>query len=310
MARIFISYRRADSEGYVGRLYDQLLKYYDESAIFLDVEAIKAGADFESVIMSELDSCEVFIPVIGPNWVDILDNNGNRRLLNQSDYVRREISRALQQKKQIFPVLIKHAIVPKENDLPDEIKGLSKLNAADLSHIHFREDVEKLVESIGGGYGKVIILLRDLDKKPTRENLFRFPASRGYYVIFHNGIAVEQISSGSGITEIKVKAGTHSISIVKDNIPGQVPINPLHEIPGIANSQNFPNRAVELYKIMNTKEDKAARFYFEIKGGQVIYITNDYDTEIGIAGKMKYTGIKLIMITYNEFINLSNSRRD
>ena len=155
MARIFISYRRTDSEGYTGRLYDRLLKFYEKSQIFLDVEALEAGADFESVIMSELDACEVFIPIIGPRWVDVEDSAGDRRLANPADYVRREVAGALQRDKTIIPVLVNRAQMPKKKELPKDMRGLCRFNAAELSHGGFDDDVKRLVKSSGGGYGRV-----------------------------------------------------------------------------------------------------------------------------------------------------------
>jgi hypothetical protein len=43
---IFLSYRRADSEGYAGRLFDRLCSHFGKRNIFMDVAAIEAGADF------------------------------------------------------------------------------------------------------------------------------------------------------------------------------------------------------------------------------------------------------------------------
>jgi hypothetical protein len=157
MARLFISYRRSDSAGYAGRLHNTLLKFYDKSQVFLDVEALEAGADFESVIMSELDACEVFIAVIGPRWVDIEDSAGNRRLANPSDYVRREVAGALQRDKAVVPVLVNRAEMPKKKQLPKDMRGLCRFNAAELSHGGFDDDVKRLVKSIGGGYGTVSV---------------------------------------------------------------------------------------------------------------------------------------------------------
>ena len=36
--RIFISYRRADSAGYAGRIYDRLTAHFGEDAVFMDVD--------------------------------------------------------------------------------------------------------------------------------------------------------------------------------------------------------------------------------------------------------------------------------
>ena len=50
MSRIFINYRRQDSEGYVGRLYDHLARVFEPDDIFMDVSSIEPGADFVVVL--------------------------------------------------------------------------------------------------------------------------------------------------------------------------------------------------------------------------------------------------------------------
>ncbi len=46
MSRIFISYRREDSAGYVGRLHDRLSSHFGDDALFIDIDNIGPGEDF------------------------------------------------------------------------------------------------------------------------------------------------------------------------------------------------------------------------------------------------------------------------
>lgn len=220
MARIFISYRRSDSAGFAGRLHDKLLKFYDKSQIFLDVEALEAGADFESVIIGELDACEVFIAVIGPRWVDVEDGAGDRRLNNPGDYVRREVAGALQRDKTVVPVLVNRAEMPKRRELPKDMRGLCRFNAVELSHGGFDDDVERLVESIGGGRGDVRLYL------PRGWSYADF--NEVVYDIKIDGVSVQEdfdnwrrvvrrtsilVNSWEGMVGLKtLKAGRHTIS--------------------------------------------------------------------------------------------------
>lgn len=41
---IFISYRRQESAGYAGRLYDRLTSLFGEGQVFMDVDTIELGA--------------------------------------------------------------------------------------------------------------------------------------------------------------------------------------------------------------------------------------------------------------------------
>lgn len=46
MPKIFISYRRVDSEDVAGRIYDRLVQHFGHDAIFKDVDDIPFGVDF------------------------------------------------------------------------------------------------------------------------------------------------------------------------------------------------------------------------------------------------------------------------
>ena len=54
--RIFISYRRADSAGYAGRIYDRLVAHFGKDALFMDVDTIEAGLDFIEVLENAVQS--------------------------------------------------------------------------------------------------------------------------------------------------------------------------------------------------------------------------------------------------------------
>ena len=157
MTRIFISYRRVDSEGYVGRLYDQLLQHFDKGDLFLDVGTIKPGEDFVAAIERTVATCDALIAVIGPQWLNVRDQNGYRRLDNPTDYVRLEIATALKRNILVIPVLVARATMPKQNDLPADIADLSRRNAVELSHDRFSYDVERIAHAIGGSYGKLVV---------------------------------------------------------------------------------------------------------------------------------------------------------
>jgi hypothetical protein len=43
--KVFISYRREDSAGHAGRLYDYLVNHFGKDRIFMDVVAIKPGVN-------------------------------------------------------------------------------------------------------------------------------------------------------------------------------------------------------------------------------------------------------------------------
>ena len=44
MRAIFVSYRRDDSEGEAGRLFDDLVNHFGEASVFMDVAGHPSGA--------------------------------------------------------------------------------------------------------------------------------------------------------------------------------------------------------------------------------------------------------------------------
>ncbi|MGB2611675.1 MAG: toll/interleukin-1 receptor domain-containing protein [Isosphaeraceae bacterium] len=67
MAKIFLSYRREDSRGVAGRIYDRLRGYFGLDSVFFDVDSVPFGVDFQEHIESVLSHCDVFLAVIGPD---------------------------------------------------------------------------------------------------------------------------------------------------------------------------------------------------------------------------------------------------
>ena len=54
VSRLFISYRRDDSAGYAGRLYDRLEREFGRDHLVMDVDAIPLGANFVKVLSDEV----------------------------------------------------------------------------------------------------------------------------------------------------------------------------------------------------------------------------------------------------------------
>jgi formylglycine-generating enzyme required for sulfatase activity len=148
MSRIFISYRRDDSAGYAGRLYDRLSERFGQGQIFMDIDTIEPGLDFVEVIEKAVGSCGVLIALIGRQWLTITDATGHRRLDNPEDFVRLEIATALDRNIRVIPVLVRGAPMPRSTDLPDALKKLARRNALEISDTRFHYDVDRLIETL------------------------------------------------------------------------------------------------------------------------------------------------------------------
>jgi len=121
MAKIFLSYRREDSAGVAGRIYDRLRGYFGPDAVFFNVDSVPLGVDFQEYIESLLSHCGVFLAVIGPDWAGQINTGRD----NPEDWVRIEIEAALKQGLPVIPVLIDHTGMPSEADLPPSLVRLA-----------------------------------------------------------------------------------------------------------------------------------------------------------------------------------------
>lgn len=150
MTQIFISYRRADSHAITDRIQDRLESVYGKENVFQDVEDIPPGANFKEYLDIQVSLCDVLLVIIGPEWLDIRDENGRRRLDNPSDFVRIEVESGLKRKEiLVVPVLVQGAAMPQESDLPPSIRDLHYRNAIRVrNNPDFDRDIQSLISSI------------------------------------------------------------------------------------------------------------------------------------------------------------------
>jgi hypothetical protein len=146
-AKIFINYRREDAGGYAGRLSEWLTDHFGSDHVFMDISAIEPGVDFVTAIERAVAACEVVLVVIGRHWLNC-HHDGQRRLDNPNDFVRLEIAAALSRNVFVLPVLVEGATVPREQDLPDNLKALARRNALELSNARWEFDVGRLIDTL------------------------------------------------------------------------------------------------------------------------------------------------------------------
>ena len=148
MSKIFISYRRSDSSGVAGRVYDRLKECFGERNVFRDVDAIAPGQEFAKVIFERIGASNVLIALIGIDWLTVVDAQGQVRIRASNDYVRIEISTALKLGKKVIPALVDGAKMPKREELPEEIRSLADRNAIEITDQRFDYDVGELIKGI------------------------------------------------------------------------------------------------------------------------------------------------------------------
>jgi hypothetical protein len=147
MPGVFISYRRQDSAGHAGRLFDRLRARLGDDRVFMDVTGIDAGVDFVHTLEQAVGSCEVLLAIIGPGWLASSNGKG-RRLDDPEDFVRIEIAAALARNVRVIPVLIAGASLPSAQALPDDLALLGRRQAVELRDARWDSDTEDLVASL------------------------------------------------------------------------------------------------------------------------------------------------------------------
>ena len=145
-AQIFISYRREDTASEAGRICSAIYREFGEDSVFMDTSSIQAGAKWPEEIQSALKAAETIIVVIGPEWLRVGSNEwGQRRIDQENDWVRQELSLALNENKSVIPVLVRGARMPPADALPECINTLPHRQKLDIRNDYWDHDIELLL---------------------------------------------------------------------------------------------------------------------------------------------------------------------
>ncbi len=147
MAGIFVSYRRDDSQGFAGRLADDLSGVLGPERVFRDIE-IPVGSDFSDVLHHAISASDALLVVIGRHWATQSKQGYGWRLFEPTDWVRTEIEAAFSQGKHVVPVLVAGASMPAPTTLPESIQRLTRLQAAIVTDRHWDKDIVALANRL------------------------------------------------------------------------------------------------------------------------------------------------------------------
>lgn len=117
MPKIVLSYRRSDSAGVAGRIFDHLVAHYGKDAVYMDIDNIPYGVDFREHIGKALDASDALLVVVGPDWLTP-DESGVVRIRKENDFVWTEIEIALTKAIPVIPVLVDRTRMTKPAELP------------------------------------------------------------------------------------------------------------------------------------------------------------------------------------------------
>lgn len=153
MAGIFISYRRDDTQGWVGRLARALQVSFPQARMFYDIATIQPGEDFAVAIDRALSSCQAVLVLIGPRWLSVQTAEERRRIDDPNDFVRIEIAAALARPIPVVPVLFGGAAMPVAASLPEALQQLARRQGHEITDKRWDFDCDVLVQALGDALG-------------------------------------------------------------------------------------------------------------------------------------------------------------
>jgi hypothetical protein len=145
--KLFLSYRRGDTQHFTGRLAERLRHAGGITEIFLDTDSIGGGEKFAQRIHGSLAQSDLCLVIIGPGWLG-LSPGRPPRIMDADDFVRLEVREALATGHRVLPVLCDDAAMPPADQLPADLQPLAGLNAVSIRHTAFERDVAYLLDAI------------------------------------------------------------------------------------------------------------------------------------------------------------------
>jgi hypothetical protein len=149
--RIFLNYRRLDSQDSADRIYDALSKWLPAKNILMDVDrkSLIPGLPVRKQLVDLVSSCNLMLVLINNKWVDELTRRSLRHEKGEDlDFVRTEIVAALEKgdSMPIVPVLLGETVTPIAKDLPPDVSHLMERSAHRLTRENFSSDLQLLIE--------------------------------------------------------------------------------------------------------------------------------------------------------------------
>ncbi len=142
---VFISYRRSETAGHAGRLYDAMATRFGDANVFMDVD-LQPGVDFVERISTIVAACDVLLVVIGPEWAEPGEGQTRPRISDPNDFVGLEVGTALRRSDvTVIPLLVAGGRMPAAEALPEPLRPLTRRNALELSDVRWHYDVGRLV---------------------------------------------------------------------------------------------------------------------------------------------------------------------
>lgn len=148
--RIFISYRRADSEHAALRVHERLQARFGGEAVFIDRE-MPSGIDWDERLRERVREATAVVVLVGPRFIELFAEHGP----DDPDVLLAEIREALDSGKRVFPLVVGAPDMPPAAKLPAAIRRLAQQNARFAPAQYFDTAMEMLERDIAAAHGWV-----------------------------------------------------------------------------------------------------------------------------------------------------------
>ena len=214
--RLFVSYRRQDTEGYVGTLAVALQQsgLTPPVELFVDADRIPTGTDFVVQMLKAVTSCDAVLACIGPQWQGPVTTSSKPRIFNEDDPVRVELRTALSTGIPLFVALLNGATLPPRKDLPDDLRAVASAPATAVPDRQFERDMMALVSRIRAQ-------VRPPDRAPAAQAKIGMAAVPGVYwssveLLIDGKSAGRFMPKSDRVAEFVVAPGMHTVQTKQD----------------------------------------------------------------------------------------------
>jgi len=144
---LFVSYRHADVPDAAARIAELLVHRYGSSSVFLDVEGLIPGRNFDVELERAIASSRALIPIVGPRWEGDQNPMGGHRIADPDDWVARELLLARSSGCSVLPVLVQRTAL-KPAALPASLQWLEPIQHTQATYADLESDLRRLFQAL------------------------------------------------------------------------------------------------------------------------------------------------------------------
>jgi hypothetical protein len=172
MRPILLVYRQEDSLAMAGRVQMRLAAIFGKERVLTHLPLKSSPADGNEPAMP-IRIIGVMLVVIGPRWLDLVDDQKMRYIDDPNDRVRLEIEAAMQRGIPIIPLLVDGAHMPSSTHLPPSIQGITRRSGLQVQYDPYFD----------GDLRKVVATMRRWVSPSLGSRLNRFFSKRGIFLL-------------------------------------------------------------------------------------------------------------------------------